>query len=236
MSNKDFKRGIKSGIPICLGYLSVSFTFGIMAISLGLNIWQTVLISMLCLTSAGQYAGIQIMANPGHYIEMIISQLTINVRYSFMSISLSQKVEKKFSGIWRWIMGAFVTDEIFGVAISEEIITRSFFAGLCVMPYIGWASGTLLGAMLGSILPERLMSALSIAIYGMFVAIVVPELKKGHSYVFVVIIAAALSTMFKFVPVLNDVPGGIAISICAVVASLLGAIFFPIKEDIEKEN
>ncbi|SKA72098.1 Predicted branched-chain amino acid permease (azaleucine resistance) [Eubacterium uniforme] len=231
MSNKNFIRGIKSGIPICLGYLSVSFTFGIMAVSLGFTIWQSVLVSMLCVTSAGQYAGIQIMTNPGHYIEMLISQFTINVRYSFMSISLSQKVSKKFSGIWRWIFGAFVTDEIFGVAISEEEITRSFFAGLCIMPYIGWTSGTLLGSILGSILPNRLMSALSIAIYGMFVAIVVPELKKGYSYVFVVIIAAIFSTLFKFLPLLNKVPGGIAISICAIIASLLGAIFFPISDD-----
>ena len=99
------------------------------------------------------------------------------------------------------------------------------------MPYIGWSSGTLLGSILGSILPNRLMSALSIAIYGMFVAIVVPELKKGFSYVFVVAIAALLSTMFTFTPVLKDVPGGIAISICAIIASLLGAIMFPIKDD-----
>lgn len=230
MSKQNFIRGIKSGVPVGLGYLSVSFTFGIMAISLGFKIWQTVLISMLTVTSAGQFSGINTMLVSGQYIEMLISQLTINIRYSFMSISLSQKVSKQFSGIWRWIFGAMITDEIFGIAISEKEITKSFFAGLCIMPYIGWSFGTFLGALLGSVLPERLMSALSIAIYGMFIAIVVPEMEKGISIIIVVLLAALLSTAFKFLPMLKNVPGGISISICAIASSLIGATFFPIKD------
>ncbi len=225
-----FSQGVKDGVPIGLGYLSVSFTFGIMAIIAGLYWWEAVLISMLCVTSAGQLAGIQVMVSPGRYIEMLISQLTINVRYSFMSISLSQKVTDKFSGIWRWIFGFMITDEIFAVAVSKPVVRRSYFAGLSVMPYVGWTTGTLAGALLGDVLPKSVMSALGIAIYAMFVAIVVPVMKESKPVIFVVILAAGLSCAFTYVPVLKEVPSGIAISICAVVAAMVMAIVSPVKD------
>lgn len=226
----SYKRGLRYGIPIGLGYLSVSFTFGIMAVSYGLSWWQAVLISMLTVTSAGQFAGIGVMLHPGQYIEMLISQLTINVRYSFMSISLSQKVDGKFKGLYRWLLGFFMTDEIFAVASTEEKVSRSFFAGLATLPYLGWTLGTLVGALLGNILPHRLMSALSLAIYGMFVAIVVPEMKRRKTVLVVVIVAIILSCLFYFVPLLQQVSSGLAISICAILAAALGAILFPVKE------
>lgn len=223
-----FIRGLKAGIPIGLGYLSVSFSFGIVAISYGFTWWEAVLISMLTVTSAGQFAGISMMAYAGQAIPMLVSQLTINVRYSFMSVSLSQKLEEKFTGIYRFIFGFFMTDEIFAVASNEEVVTRSFFAGLSVLPYIGWSLGTLLGALLGSILPDRLMSALGLAIYGMFVAIVVPDMKKQKAVCIVVFIAAVLSCMFYFVPVLNTIHAGLTISISAIIAAVIGAICFPV--------
>lgn len=226
----SFIRGVKAGVPIGLGYLSVSFTFGIMAVSYGFAWWQAMLISMTTVTSAGQFAGIGVMQNPGQYLEMLISQLTINVRYSFMSISLAQKVESRFKGGFRWLLSFMMTDEIFAVAGKEQNVTRSFFAGLCVLPYLGWALGTLLGALLGSILPARLMSALSLAIYGMFVAIVVPDMKKEKPVVFVVILALILSCLFTYVPLLNRISGGLSISICAILAAAAGAAFFPVKE------
>lgn len=229
-----FAQGIKDGVPIGLGYLSVSFTFGIMAIIAGLYWWEAVLISMTCVTSAGQLAGIQVMISPGRYIEMLVSQLTINVRYSFMSISLTQKVTEKFSGIWRWIFGFMITDEIFAVAVSKPVVRRSYFAGLSVMPYIGWTSGTLAGALLGDILPASVMSALGIAIYAMFVAIVVPEMKKSRPVIYVVILATILSCMFTYVPVIKEVPSGIAISICAVVSAMVMAIVRPITETADE--
>lgn len=232
---KTFMRGLRAGIPIGLGYLSVAFTFGIMAVSYGFSWWQAVLISMLNVTSAGQFAGIGIMRTPGHLIEMLVSQLTINVRYSFMSISLSQKVDEKFKGLSRWLLGFMMTDEIFAVAVSQQKVSRAFFAGLSVAPYLGWAGGTLIGALLGNVLPARLMSALSVAIYGMFVAIVVPEMKRSFSVILVVMIAIALSSIFYYIPFLAEhVSGGISISICAIVAALVGAIFFPVKEEEEK--
>ncbi len=227
----SYKRGLRYGIPIGLGYLSVSFTFGIMAVSYGFSWWQAVLISMLTVTSAGQFAGIRVMLHPGQYLEMLISQLTINVRYSFMSISLSQKVDSKFKGIYRWLLGFFMTDEIFAVASTEEKVSKAFFAGLATLPYLGWTLGTLVGALLGNILPHRLMSALSLAIYGMFVAIVVPEMKHRKKVVPVVLVAILFSCLFYYVPLLKQVSSGLAISICAILAAVLGAILFPVKEE-----
>ena len=227
----NYLRGLRYGIPIGLGYLSVSFTFGIMAVSYGLYWWQAVVISMLTVTSAGQFAGIGIMMHPGQYIEMLVSQLTINVRYSFMSISLSQKVDSKFKGVYRWLLGFFMTDEIFAVASTEKSVKRSFFAGLATLPYFGWAFGTLVGALLGNILPQRLMSALSLAIYGMFVAIVVPEMKHKKTVSIVVVFAIIFSCLFTYVPVINEISSGLSISICAIAAAILGALLFPVKED-----
>ncbi len=226
---KQFKRGLMAGIPIALGYLSVSFTFGIICISYGFTWWQALIISMSCVTSAGQFSGIHTMQMPGQYLDMLISQLTINVRYSFMSISLSQKVDEKFKGVWRFIFGFTVTDEIFAVAVSEDSVSRSFFAGLSLLPYVGWATGTFLGAVLGNILPDRVMSALALAIYGMFVAIVVPEMKKAKAVVITVLLAALCSTAFTYVPVLKEVSPGLAISICAIFAAAVTAALFPVQ-------
>ncbi|MBE5924429.1 MAG: AzlC family ABC transporter permease [Lachnospiraceae bacterium] len=231
---KEFYHGLRDGFPIGLGYLSVSFTFGIIAVKYGFSWWQALIISMLTVTSAGQFAGLTVMQNPGHYFEMLISQCTINVRYSFMSISLSQKVNPRFRGIWRVLFGFMITDEIFAVACSRKEVSRSFFAGLCVLPYLGWSLGTLAGGLLGNVLPHPIMSALGLAIYGMFVAIVVPDLKRGKSISFVVVTALVLSCIFNYVPVLKDISAGISISICAIVAALLGALIYPQKDEEEE--
>ena len=231
-SNREiFLNGIKDGLPIGLGYLSVSFTFGIMAISNGLLWWQALLISMTCVTSAGQLAGINVMMVPGNYIEMFISQLTINMRYSFMSISLAQKTEEKFKGIYRWLLGSFVTDEIYAVAVSKSVVKRIYFLGLAILPYIGWAGGTLCGVLLGNVLPQMAMNALGIGLYAMFIAIVVPDMKGNKAIITVVVIAIILSCIFRYVPVINKVPGGIAISICAVAAALICAYVFPVEDE-----
>lgn len=227
----DFRRGLKAGIPIGLGYLSVAFTFGMIAISCGLSWWQALLVSMTNVTSAGQFAGIQIMASPGQSMAMLISQFTINIRYSFMSVSLSQKLEKRFSGIYRWLLGYFITDEIFAVAVAQEEVTRSYFAGLAVIPYIGWSGGTLIGALLGGILPDRLMSALGVAIYGMFIAVVVPDMKKSARVVSVVLMAAAVSCLFYYVPSLKQINSGLTVSISAILAAVFGAVVFPVRDE-----
>lgn len=230
MNTALLKKGIAAGLPIGLGYLSVSFTFGIMATSAGLSWWQALLISMLNLTSAGQLAGINIMIHPMQYIEMLIAQLTINIRYSFMSVSLSQKTDDSFKMKDRWILGGFVTDEIFGVAITEDKVNKYFFAGLTVLPYIGWASGTLIGALLGNVLPDIILNALNIALYAMFIAIIIPEAKKSVAITVVSLIAVGLSCMFYFVPMLSNISSGLTICICALIATCIGAILFPIKD------
>lgn len=230
----DYKKGLKAGIPIGLGYLSVAFSFGIMAIGASLSWWQALIISMLTLTSAGQLAGIGIMPYPGRYLEMLIAQSTINIRYSFMSISLSQKTDSKFKGFFKWLFGFFVTDEIFAVAISQEKVSRSYFGGLVTLPYFGWAIGTLIGAVVGNILPEIIMSALCLAMYGMFIAVLVPKAKEDKKVIIAILIAIMFGVLLYYVPILKQVPQGIAISVSAVVAALICAFVFP-KEVIKDE-
>ncbi len=232
----EYKKGLRAGIPIALGYLSVSFTFGIIAVKYGFEIWQAVLISMITVTSAGQFSGIQTMTVPGLYWDMLISQLTINVRYSFMSISLSQKLDSRFRGIWKWILGFFITDEIFAVSVMRPVVTRSFFAGLATLPWAGWTLGTLLGASLGNVLPAAIMSALGVAIYGMFVAIVIPPARDDHHVIAAIVIAAAVSVVFTYVPGLRNVSTGLAISIAAVLAAVIAALIHPVEDETENEE
>ncbi len=232
----SFIRGFKGGIPIGLGYLSVSFTFGIMAVSYGFDWWQAVIISMMTLTSAGQLAGIGVMVNPGQYMEMLISQVTINLRYSFMSVSLSQKTSPSFRGIKRWLLGFFMTDEIFAVASAEDEVNTKFFLGLSVMPYIGWTLGTLFGSLMGSVLPTMVLNALCLAIYGMFLAIIAPQARTSKAVLAVVAVAAVLHCIFYYVPVLNQISSGLTISICAVLAAVFGAILFPVKDEADNST
>lgn len=233
---KTFIRGVRGGIPIGMGYLPVSFSFGIMAVSCGLEWWQALLISMTTLTSAGQLAALGVMVHPGQYVEMLVSQLTINLRYSFMSMSLSQKTAPEFRGVRRWLLGFFMTDEIFAVASAEQQVSTKFFMGLAVMPYIGWATGTLLGSVLGNILPPLVMNALCLAIYGMFLAIIAPVARRSVAVLSVVGVAIALHVAFYYVPGLNTISSGLSISICAIVAAVFGALVFPVEDREEAEE
>ena len=227
----DWKQGLRDGIPIALGYISVSFTFGLMAVDAGLAWWQAVLISVCNLTSAGQFMGLDIMVAGGTYLEMALAQFIINLRYALMSISLSQKVDSDFRGASRLGLGFFMTDEIFGVAAGREgEVSRSYFLGLSTFPLCGWTLGTLAGALLGGVLPPVLQSAMGIAIYGMFLAIIIPKARADTRYLKVIVIAVVLSCCFRYLPVLENVSSGFAIIICAVVASVIGAIFYPIGE------
>lgn len=228
------KQGLKDGIPIGLGYLSVSFTFGILAVSYGLNSLEATLISMTTLTSAGQFAGLSIMCSFGSYLEMMIAQLTINMRYALMSISLSQKTDENFQGKYRWLLGTFITDEIFAVAINQkEAVSKEYFFGLAIAPYWGWSLGTLLGAVCGEIIPDSLSSALGIALYGMFVAILVPKMRESSKAVIVILLAVCLSSIFRYVPGLNKITIGFSITICSILAAGIGAFLYPERETEE---
>ena len=209
-------------------------TFGIMGGSPGLPWWQVLLISMTNLTSAGQFAGLGIMVMSGGLVEMALAQFVINLRYALMSISLSQKTDASFNLVSRLLTGFGITDEIFAVAASKNrTVGKYYMAGLIIMPYIGWASGTAAGALLGEVIPGILSSALGIAIYGMFMAIIIPQARDNHKCLIVIIVAAVLSCSFKYIPLINNISSGFVIIICAVSASVAGALLYPVNDGEE---
>lgn len=233
----NFIKGIIDGMPICLGYFSVAFAFGIFATDSGLGVWETLLISMTNVTSAGQLAAVPIITAGGTVAELALCQIIINLRYALMSTSLSQKLDKTIRLIDRFVIAFVNTDEVFAVASGKKHnVKRNYMYGLILTPYLGWSLGTLIGALAGNVLPSAVVSALGIAIYGMFVAIVVPEMKENHKTALAVALSIVLSCAFEFVPLLSHVPDGFSVIICAVTVSLLFAFAFPIEVKEECEN
>ena len=232
MNRTLFLKGIRHGMPIALGYLSVSFAFGIQAVGLGMTPMQAVLISMTNVTSAGQLAGIEQIARLAALVEVALTQLTINLRYALMSLSLSQKLDGTMGTLQRMIFAFCNTDEIFAVASSQPgKVGRDYLYGLMLSPWIGWSLGTLLGAVAGMLLPMFFRTALGIAIYGMFLAIILPPAREKKSVRLVVLLSAALSLAFRYVPVINRVPAGYVIILCAVAAACVGAALYPVEAD-----
>ncbi len=227
--NSQFRKGLLHGIPIALGYLSVSFGFGIMAVQKGLSVLEAVMISVTNLTSAGQAAGVEIIAAAGTVFEMILTQLIINIRYSLMGISLSQKLDKSFTTPHRLAASFGITDEIFAVSSAQiHPVTPAYMYGLILISFLGWGTGTLLGAAAGEILPAMITEAMGIVLYGMFIAIIIPPSRKEKSILLVVAIAAVISILFKYV--FTAISGGFAVIISACVAAAAGALLFPVKE------
>ncbi len=224
-----FLKGITDGIPICLGYISVAFAFGIFSVQSGLTPLQTLLISMMNVTSAGQLAAVPIICTGGSLLELGMTQLVINLRYALMSLSLSQKLDKGVRLLDRFVISFVNTDEVFAVASEKKhSLGKKYLYGLIITPYIGWSVGTILGAVAGNILPAIVISSLGVAIYGMFIAIVVPEMKISRPTALCVLLAAILSCAFKYIPLLSKVPGGFVIIITAVLVSALFAYLAPI--------
>lgn len=227
-----FLRGMRDGIPIALGYLAVSFTFGMMAVDGGLAPGQAVMISLLNLTSAGQFAGLDVILAGGPMLELILTQLVINLRYMLMSFSLSQKLDSSVTLPQRFLVGFGVTDEIFGVSSSFPGRVRAAYCyGLMAVAIPGWTVGTALGAAAGTVLPDFLMSALSVAIYGMFLAIIIPPARKDRAVLLVVLSSMALSCLFHYAPVLRQISTGIVIILVALLTSILAAVFRPLPEE-----
>lgn len=225
-----FRDGLREGIPIGLGYFSVSFGFGISAVGKGLHALEALLISMTNLTSAGQVAGVAVIAAGGTLIEMVLTQLVINLRYALMGVSLSQRLDDRCKPFWqRMILSFSLTDEIYATAVTKpDSVGPSYLYGLLTFPYIGWAGGTLLGACAGNILPERLQSAMGLMIYAMFLAILIPNMKRHRGIFAVAVLSAALSCLLTYVPVFRFISSGFAIILCAVPAALLLAAFCPV--------
>ncbi len=232
MNKEEYTLGIRRGLPVGLGYFSVSFGFGAMAVSKGLSVAQATLISASNLTSAGQFAGLTtIVENSGLWM-MILTQLIINSRYALMSLALSQKMGQQIGLLPRLLIAFFNTDEVFALAMAREhTLTLPFLYGLGLLPMAGWVSGTLFGALAGSILPLSIRTALGVMLYGMFIAIIIPPAKKERPVALAALLALILSSLFAWVPALQKAPKGTPIVICTVAAAALCAWLFPVEEE-----
>lgn len=227
---KEFFQGLKDGIPIFLGYLSVSFGFGILASGSGLSPWEAWVISATNLTSAGQVAGVGIIAAAGSYWEMALSQLVINLRYALMGLSLSQKLDDTFHTPQRLLAAYGITDEIFAVAHDRPgKLAPAYLYGLIVIAFLGWTAGTFLGAAAGSILPQALTDAMGIMLYGMFLAIILPASRESRGALVVVLCAAGLSLLLYYlIPTLSS---GFSVIVCGILAAAVGAVVHPVEEE-----
>ena len=232
MNIQEFKQGIKDGIPICLGYFSVSMAFGLTTVLSGMPLWSAVAISLSNLTSAGQFAGVNILLAQGTMIELIVTTLIINIRYFLMSLSVSQKIKPSVKMKQRLAIAYGITDEIFAVSMQHKgDLTGSYMFGLILTPVIGWTGGTLFGAAASSFLPDALTNAMGIALYGMFIAIIIGPAREEKSVMFTVILAIVASLAFAYLPGLRNLSGGWSIIIITLLVSGIAAWLFPIKEE-----
>ncbi len=232
MNWNEYKNGVHAGLPVGLGYFSVSFGFGAMAVAQGLKALDATLISATNLTSAGQFAGLTLIVAMGTLWEMIVTQVVINSRYSLMSLALSQRMGERIGFFPRLFIAFFNTDEIFALAMArKEPLTVPFLLGLGALPFFGWTGGTLLGALAGSVLPGDIRAALGVMLYGMFIAIVVPPAKQEKPVLITLILSLIFSCLFSWVPALKTVSAGISIVICTVAAAAIAAVLFPVTEE-----
>ena len=236
---QDFLKGLRCGLPVMLGYAPVSFAFAVSVVGIvgeGLPWYLVVLISITNFTSAGQAAGANLLIANAPLLEIGITVLIINIRYMLMSLSLSQKFTH-MPQVKRLLVANGVTDEIFFLAMQQKgELSGWFFTGLSAGPYLGWILGTLGGALAGAVLPASLSSALGIALYAMFVAIVMPAARKSRSVRVVVLIAIGLACLFRYGPFIREIPSGWALILCAVAASAIGALRFPVSQVTEGEE
>ncbi len=232
MNWNEYRTGVSRGLPVGMGYFSVIFGFGAMAVSQGVSAFDATVISLSNLTSAGQFAGLTVIVAMATLWEMILTQLIINSRYALMSLALSQRMGQRIGLLSRLLIAFFNTDEIFALAMARmEPLTVPFMLGLGTLPILGWTSGTLCGGLAGSVLPASIQAALGVMLYGMFVAIVVPPAKQEKPVLICVILAMVCSTLFSLVLLLQQVSAGIAIVICTVAAAALCAWLFPIPDE-----
>lgn len=237
MMKKEFLEGVRDGMPICLGYFSVSMAFGITAVLAGIPLWAAVITSLTNVTSAGQFAGINVLIAGGSMLELAFTQLIINMRYFLMSLSVSQKVRQDMTLGQRMAVSFGITDEIFAVSMQRRTdLSSAYMAGLILMPVLGWTGGTFLGGAATSVMPEILSNAMGIALYGMFIAIIVPPARESSKVLIAVIGAILASVAFTYLPGLKLLSGGWSIIIITVVISALAAFFFPIDEEEEAEG
>lgn len=226
-----FKEGMKDGIPIGLGYFAVAFSLGIAARNAGLTAFQATISSMLCNASAGQYAGYTLISAGGTYLEMALVTAIANARYLLMSFALSQRLDPKTSLVHRLLLGfSSITDELFGIAILRQGYLNPYYSyGAFSVASPGWALGTMLGVIAGNILPDRVVSALSVALYGMFLAVIIPASKTNKIIRLVVIVSFLVSFLSNYISLFNFMNSGTKTIVLTIVLSLLAAIIFPVE-------
>ncbi len=226
----EFIQGLRDGLPIGLGYFAVAFTLGIAARRAGLTAFQAGLASFLTNASAGEAAGFTVIAEGGSYLTMAIMILVANARYLLMSTALTQKLRPETGLLNRLIIGFDVTDEIFGVSIARPGWLCPFYSyGVFILPLIGWSSGTYLGVMMGNLLPANLVSALSVGLYGMFIAIIIPPARKNRVVGVLVVLSMVLSFACSRLPGISALSGGTRIILLTVVIAAAAALIRPIK-------
>ena len=226
-----FAQGLRDGLPIGLGYFAVAFTLGIAAKRAGLTAFQAALATFLTNASAGGYAGITVIAENGTYVQMALMILIANARYLLMSAALSQKLRPETPLRHRLLVAFDITDEIFGVSIAAPGYLEPIYAyGVFVLPLLGWSSGTYLGVVMGNLLPANLMSALSVGLYGMFLAVIIPPARKSRIVGVLVVLSMALSCLLSRLPWTALWSSGTRTILLTVVISLGAALLFPVKE------
>lgn len=232
-----FRQGLKDGIPIGMGYLAVSFSLGIAAKTAGLTPLQGFIVSLLCMASAGEYVGFLSIAAGAAYVEIAVATLVANARYLLMSTALSQRMAPGLAIRHRLLMAFGITDELFGIAIARPGNANPYYSyGAFLTSAFPWALGTSLGIIAGNILPLRLVSAFSVALYGMFLAIIIPPAKKDKVIGGLVILSFAASYAATYLPVLKDMTDGTRTIILTVVISALAAIIFPRNQEAIDEK
>lgn len=237
MKNNIFLKGMKDGLPVALGYLAVSFTLGISAVKSGLTPFQAFATSALNNTSAGEFAAFSLIGAGVSYMEIALTTLILNMRYILMSCALSQKIDKNTPIVHRFLMAYDVTDEIFGLSImSEGRLDPKYTYGLIAISAPSWAIGTYLGAVMGSVMPAGVLSAMNLALYGMFIAVIVPPAKKDKTIAVVIAVSMLSSLMFSILPGLREISSGIVVIILTVVISLAAAILFPVCGDKKEKK
>lgn len=232
----SFKKGLRDGIPIALGYFAVAFTLGIVARNAGISALQSALFSATCISSTGEYIGFSLIGENVVYLEIAIMTLVANARYLLLSCALSQKLSSDMKFIHRLFIGIFVTDEIFGISVaSKETLNPYYPYGAAAISVPAWTLGTVLGVIMGNILPGTVVSALSVGIYGMFIAIIVPPAKENKIIAAFVCIAMIISYLSSRIPMIASVSSGTRIIVITVVISSIAALLFPVKDDKEAQ-
>ena len=232
-----FLHGLQRGFPIALGYMPVAFTFGLMAVSGGLPVWMAIFISMSNLTSAGQFAGTNLILQGSGLFEITLTTFVINIRYMLMSLSLTKRLANDVTLPKRYLVAFGITDEIFTVASMEDgKLSFPFLVGLIIGPFCGWTIGTALGAVICSALPQSLSNAMGIALYGMFIAIILPAAKKSKQITFIISLSVLVVCMLKYIPFFHMISSGFRVILATLISAGTGALIFPLNDELKQQE